>query len=98
MILTCRLLSGQERRPQAGAVLQGDLRVLRPVAAHLQPVLVQRADQMSAHLLPVGVFTGARLQLPGRSLQRPQDLGRPHLLRSGRCLSHLAGAGLLRPR
>ncbi|RVE72203.1 hypothetical protein OJAV_G00059410 [Oryzias javanicus] len=53
---------------------------------------------MSAHLLPVGVPAGARLQLPRRSLQRPQDPGGAHLLRSGRRLSHLAGARLLRPR
>lgn len=92
------LLSGQEWRAQAGAILQGNLCILRPVAAHLEPLLVQRTDQMSAHLLPVGVFTGTWLQLPRCSLQCPQDLGRPHLLCAGWRLSHLAGTGLLCPR
>lgn len=92
------LRSGQERRAQAGAILQGNLCILRPVAAHLEPFLVQRPDQMSAHLLPVGVFTGTWLQLPRCSLQCPQDLGWPHLLRAGWRLSHLAGTGLLYPR
>lgn len=90
------LLPGEERGAQAGAVLQGHLRLLRPVAAHLQPLVVQRPHQVFAHLLPVGVFTGTRLQLPGCPLQRPQDPGRPHLLGSGRRLPHLARAGLLR--
>lgn len=96
--LMSNLLSGEERGAQAGAVLQGHLRLLCPVAAHLQPVVVQRPHQMFAHLLPVGFFTGTWLQLPGCPLQCPQDPGRPHLLGPGRRLSHLARAGLLRSR
>ncbi len=92
------LFPGEEWGAQAGAILQGNLCVLCPVAAHLKSILVQCTDQMSAHLLPVGVFTGTWLQLPRCSFQRPQDLSRPHLFCPGRCLSHLAGAGLLRPR